>query len=83
MVRDLRSQFREIKFNNGDKEKLYYLSYYIWKFAPEFGEDISSPSLSELIEFFRSKLSDRTNRQFENYYRLAYLQARKDSVKMH
>ena len=75
MVRDLRRQFREIKFEGRDQEKLYYLSYYIWKFAPEFGEDISSPSLIQLIDFFKSKLSKRTNRQFENYYRLAFLQA--------
>lgn len=75
MVRDLRRQFRAIKFEGRDQEKLFYLSYYIWKFAPEFGEDISSPNLIELMDFFKSKLSDRTSEQFENYYRLAYLQA--------
>ena len=75
MVRDLRRQFRKIKFEGGANEKLHYLAYYIWKFAPEFGEDIKSPTVIELMDFFKSKLSQRTQNQFENYYRLAYLQA--------
>ncbi len=75
MVRDLRRQFREIKFEGRDQEKLHYLAYYIWKFAPEFGEEISSPNISKLMDFYKSKLSQRTHKQFENYYRLAYLQA--------
>ncbi len=75
MLRDLRRQFREIKFEGGKSEKLYFLAYYIWKFAPEFGEDIKAPTVIELMNFFRSKLSQRTQAPFENYYRLAYLQA--------
>ena len=75
MVRDLRRQFRAIKFEEDGSRKVILSILLYLEICPEFGEDISSPNLIELMDFFKSKLSDRTSEQFENYYRLAYLQA--------
>lgn len=78
MVRDLRQEFNLVKRESRDQERLHYLGYYIWKFAPEFGDSVTSPDLKQLINFFEDLLSSQSGNRFENYYRLIYLQSQAD-----
>lgn len=78
MVREIRREFTLSVRENKEMEKVYFLAYYVWKFAPDLAQGIGSPSLGEVVEFFHSLVNSQSEKRFENFYRLAYLQSQAD-----
>ena len=82
MVRNIRKELALLVRENKESEKVYFLAYYVWKFAPDLAQGIGSPSLGEIVEFFYSLVNSQSQNRFENLYRLAYLQSQAEGKRL-